>query len=186
MLWLFAGIGAAILASSAGQADSGFSLKEHGYYLINFIVFAWIMYYLSAPKIKEWLKQRSEDMKTKLQTAQRLKNEAEKQLREAERKIQNLEREKKELIARFDKELEKIKADAQRRLEESSKRIQIAFEESIRSERKRITRQLRAELASIAIDKAQQMLEQEQVRVCQDRLVKDFIEGIEQTKRTLS
>ena len=86
-------VAAASTSALAGGNGHGFSFTVEGFYIIDFVIFVFLLWWLLKGPAKRFLEGRHDRIKAELETATRLKEEAEAKLAEVERMLGGLERE---------------------------------------------------------------------------------------------
>lgn len=150
--------------------------------LLNFAVFAWVIYRFGKKPVQESLVKRKETILRDIETAQKMREEAEQRLREYEDKL-----------AHIDQEIERIRADFREQGERDRKRIQLEAEEKrermlkdaqflIEQESKQIRTTLLRETVEAAVQAAEQVLRSRISNEDQDRLADQFLKQIATAK----
>lgn len=75
------------------------SLKMEIFRIINFLIFAWLLYKFAGNAIKNYFKERRENIARSIEEAKKSREEAEKRYNEAKAKVANLEKEVQAIIA---------------------------------------------------------------------------------------
>lgn len=150
--------------------------------LINFAVFAGLMYWKAGPALSKYLANRHESIKGALEEAARLQEQAKEKMAEYSARIADADAEVNALIAqiRKDAELERenIVADAKRQAE----RMKTEAEASIENEFIRARRQLEAEVIGKAAEVAERLLGEKASAADHSALFANFITDIKSAK----
>jgi F-type H+-transporting ATPase subunit b len=188
-LWLTAllALGLCLMAWSYGFAAEGGEAAAHDggqgldllYRFINFALLVIILFVVvSKTPIKDFFSSRREEIKRRLEELERDRKASEDRLRELEMKLSESERQRDELIAQYKAEglaeKEKIVAAAKVKAQEILEQADLAIKREIEAAKQR----LRSEVAEVATQKAQQILQKEIRETDQDRLVDDFVERV--------
>jgi F-type H+-transporting ATPase subunit b len=181
LLFLLCGV-----ALSAGEhvggheaADRSGDLKDLLYRFINFALLVIILFWaLKKVGIREFFATRSAEIRQRLEDLKKEKEEAQEKYRELERELREFGEERQEIIEAFKKqglaEKEKILAEAKERV----KQIIDQAELTIQQETQKASDRLKAEMVSLAADKAQQIISGEITDQDQDHLVDEFLERV--------
>jgi len=146
------------LAGAEGEHHRGFSLKEHGFYIANFILFIAMFVWFARKPIREMLKARSEAFASRLNDA-RVKYEAtQASLTEAKARVDMMEMEAAALLQRLGKEGQRLKETICARAEEESEKIRKAAETALINDRTRMEQRFQAEVALESLELAEQQL----------------------------
>jgi F-type H+-transporting ATPase subunit b len=180
-LLLFCGV-----AFSAGESDGGHGgadrsadLKDLFYRFINFALLAIILFWaLKKVGIKAFFTTRSEEISQRLEDLKKGKEEAEKKYQAIEKELKAFGQERQNIIDQFRKEglaeKEKILAEARERVEQIIQQGEL----SIQQEMQAAKNQLKAEVFSLAAEKAQELISNEITEKDQENLVDEFIERV--------
>jgi F-type H+-transporting ATPase subunit b len=171
-----------VAAGSGGEApgyDHSGDLKDLIYRFINFALLVIILFVvLKKAGVKQFFTSRSEDIKRKLEELKNAKEEAERKDRDLEQRLQEWERKRKDLIEQFKEEglaeKERILAEA----EERAKQILEQAEATIQQEMQAASERLKAEVVTLATQRAEAIMAREITEKDQDNLVNDFIERV--------
>ena len=150
-----------------------------GFALLNFVVFAAIMYRLAAKPLKEFVRDRHLTIKKDLDEAAQLHREAEARLREYEAKIGGLDAEIETLLRQVRAEAETEKARIVAGAEAQAKLLQLDAQAQIAAEVERVRRELRAEAVSAAMAVAESLVKQRAGEADQVKLTERFVADLE-------
>jgi len=133
----------AIVFASEGEAHEGTDIMARS---VNFIIFAGILYYLIADKIKAFFKGRTNQIASQLTNIQEQLNSAKKAKEDALSGVKEADEKAKELVELAQKEAvlleEKIAKDAQSEISHLEK----AFEERMQIEEKKMSKEVVSEV----------------------------------------
>ena len=158
-----------------------FTLTIHGYYIIDFVVFAAILVYFGRKPIAAMLDARYKQVVADIEEARALRESAQARFDEYKARLEHLEDELATMLADVRKgtrsEVTRILADARTTSE------RIAAEESARlsQEAKRIREQLAEHAASLALQFAEEELRRELTPDVQQRLVARTLDELDQS-----
>tara|TARA_R110002110_G_scaffold376568_2_gene586834 strand:+ start:347309 stop:347872 length:564 start_codon:yes stop_codon:yes gene_type:complete len=151
------------LVASAGPAlaadeQASFFEKPETWVLIAFIIFVVAMYRPASKAINAKLDGRTEAIKTELDEAQRLREEAQHTLAEYQRKQRDALAEAEGIVAEAREEAKRIEVNLQARTEDTLKRREQQALDMIAAAEARAVADVRALAADIAIDATRRIL----------------------------
>lgn len=124
--------------------------------LIGLILFLALMIYIKIPgKIAEGLDKRSDDIRTELEEARRLREEAQALLAEYQRKQREAEREAEDIISQAQREAKAMAAEAKAKLETYVTRRQKQAEDKIAQAEAQAIQDVRTRSVDVAIQAAE-------------------------------
>jgi F-type H+-transporting ATPase subunit b len=188
-LWVaaFLSLGLCIFLWSYGFASGGGEGAAHGggqgldllYRFINFALLVIILFVVvRKTPVKDFFSSRREEIKRRIEELEKDRKASEDRYRALERKLNESEKQRDELIAQYKAEglaeKEKIVAAAKIKAQEILKQADLAINREIEAAKQR----LRNEVAEVATQKARQILQKEIRENDQDRLVDDFVERV--------
>lgn len=175
--------GAAVYASGGGEGhvspeEQKKSLIDFGYRLLNFSILAGFLWWMSAKKIKEFFAGRRADIKTSLDQALTAKEDAEKKFKEYAAKLEKATEEidgiaemiKVQGLAEKDKLLEEAKKAAVKLEEDTKARMEQEFSNA--------RNQLRAEVAQLSVQMAEELLKRNITITDHEYMVKDYLDKV--------
>jgi F-type H+-transporting ATPase subunit b len=146
---------------------------------INFAIVAVAIYWLFAVKFRTWFRGNAETISSAITKATAAKNEADRQLREAETKLANLQKEVEELRALADREsaaeVERIRKATQLEAQKVSVAAKLEIEAAERAARL----ELKALAAKLAVDGAESLLAKQLTPQAQESLVSAFVKSLD-------
>ena len=165
-------------AFAGGSGDPG-DMNAIAFHAINFFLLIGLLTFLLRNKIKDALAGRAARIRSEIDTSNRLRKEAQQRFEDLESRLDG-----------FERELEKMKTDAQSeaqseqdailaRAEEDASRIAEAAQRSIRDETDRARQVLRREVAELSVGLAREKLSASVTSDDQDRLAGDFIDTVQ-------
>ncbi len=119
-------------AVAMAQEESGVA-PHMMWRIIDFIIFAAIIYYFLRKPIADFFRQRRESIKEAFEEAERLMEEAERLLKEAEEKLERLDDEIEHILKTFRSMAESEKEEILKEMREALERIGESIEEEKRS-----------------------------------------------------
>lgn len=124
--------------------------------LIGLILFLALMIYIKVPgKIAEGLDKRSDDIRTELEEARRLREEAQALLAEYQRKQREAEREAEDIVSQAQREAKAMAAEAKAKLEAYVTRRQKQAEDKIALAEAQAVQDVRTRSVDVAIQAAE-------------------------------
>jgi F0F1-type ATP synthase membrane subunit b/b' len=157
----------------------GFSLKEHGFYLLNFILFVWLLVRFGRAPLSRALNDRADRIEKRMKEAAGEFETASGRLETARRKQAGLAEERAAMLRRMEEEGQRLSESVARRVDTEKARITSSTKLAFENEKARLEKALQAEIAAAALDKAENDLEGQWRRLEHARLVREFVAGIE-------
>lgn len=152
--------------------------------LVGLILFFALLWYLKVPgMITGGLDKRADDIRTELDEARKLREEAQALLAEYQRKRHEAESEAEAIVAEANAEAERMTAEANKALEEMIARRSKAAEDKIAQAESQAVAEVRAKAADIAVDAARTIL----TAKVKDKVADDLLaRSIDQVKTHLN
>jgi F-type H+-transporting ATPase subunit b len=145
---------------------------------VNFFVLVGVLVKFAGKPLKDYLINRHQTIKDKLEEAERLLREAEALRVEYEKKIAKLDEEvdafKKAVIAEAEKEKKKILDDAAKYTSKIKEQARLTYEQ----EAKEVVDKIREEIARQTIEKAEKIVMGKLTKDDHNRMVDEFIEKL--------
>jgi F-type H+-transporting ATPase subunit b len=171
------------LAASAHAAEGGGSSATEKaneiFKWINFAILAAVLAWLFAKKLPAWFRGNADTISSAITKATAAREEAERQVREAETKLARLEQEIAALRATAQREAaeegERIRALAQ----SDAKKVGLAAQAEIEAAERAARIELKALAASLAVDGAESLLAKQLTPAAQETLVDTFVKSLE-------
>jgi F-type H+-transporting ATPase subunit b len=171
------------ITSSAHAAEEGGSAATERanefFKWINFAIVAAALIWLFAKKLPGWFRGNADTISSAITKATAAKEEAERQVREAETKLANLKQEIASLQATAKKEAaaegERIRALAQ----SDAKKVGIVAQAEIEAAERAARTELKALAASLAVDGAESLLAKQLTPAAQESLMDSFVKSLE-------
>lgn len=166
-------------ALASGDAHGGGSqLIDLGWRVLNFIVFAAILYFAAAKPIKNFLNGRIEGIRKDLSDAEKGKEDAEKKLKDYMDRLASLEGEIQEIQDTLKKEGEVERDRIIEAANEAAEKIKQQAVFSANQEMKRAVASIREEVADAAVSLAEKMLVKDLKKDDQKKLVNEYLQGL--------
>lgn len=148
------------LALFASDADVQTDILER---TVNFFIFAAIIYYLLADKVKTFFTGRTKSIQAELDKVQDLMKESEKRVHDAKQEIENAKKIADELISSANNDIEAIKRKVEVAVEKDIAALSRSFDEKTELDR----RKLKREVVQSVLD---QLLSDENIDLSQEDL----------------
>jgi F-type H+-transporting ATPase subunit b len=146
---------------------------------INFALVATVLVWLFAKKLPPWFRGNANKISSAITKATAAREEAERQVREAEAKLANLKQEIAALQAtaklEAEQEGERLRALAQ----SDAKKVGVAAQAEIEAAERAARLELKALAASLAVDGAETLLAKQLTPSAQESLVDSFVKSLE-------
>ena len=170
-------------ASEEGGHEGG-SWSEFFWRVVNFAILAAILYWLLAKGARDFFTKRRESIKQTLEEAKKKKEEAEKRYKEFSEKLALLEEEAEKITSELIEEGKKEKEIIISAAGETAKKIMEQAEVTASHEIKKAIKELREEAASLIIRLAEESIKKEINKGDQERLIKDYIDKLDNIEGT--
>jgi len=173
------------LAGGGGGGEGGHagghgaSLKEHGYYLINFLVFLGLLYVLAGDSIKTAIRERSRSVGKEILEAGAALDVARGREEEAKTALDGMPARADEIQKTFAAEGARLAETIKGRTETEAVKIRNASKATAEAERTSMRRTLSRELAEKTLNEAEKLIEARKATMKQDQLFEGFIAGLE-------
>jgi F-type H+-transporting ATPase subunit b len=151
-----------------------------GFALVNFGIFAFIMYRIGGKPLKNFIAQRHDSIKKDLEEASRLRKEAEAQLAEYQRKVAGVDAEIDALVKGIQKEAETEKERILAAAQAQAERLKADAEKQIGAEIARARLELRRGVIEAAIAAADAMLKKQIGADDQRKMAERYVGELEQ------
>ena len=179
LLFLFCLVAAPVMAAEGGETAPENTPLGWTFRIINFAIVLFGFGYLLLKKAPAFFRGRAERIVSAITEARQIKEQAERQLREAKQKLARLDQEVAALRTAAQQdgaaEAERIRAGAR----EEAAKIGRAAEAEIDAADRAARIELRAEAARLAVEKAEAVIRGRMNPEAQARLVRAFVENLE-------
>lgn len=145
-------------AFAAGGGGHGFALKEHGFYVLNFLIFVGIFVVFARKPLLKGLADRAESFARRLDEARKLHEATQAQLGEARDKVAGLDAERVAVLQRMEAEAVRQKEAIAEKTVSESEKIRAGAKNALENEKSRLERQVQADLALASLDRAEEQL----------------------------
>jgi F-type H+-transporting ATPase subunit b len=185
--WLFvtSAVGALFfcVVLSAHAAEEGRGSATDGwneiFKWINFAIVAAVLIWLFRKKLPVWFRGNADKINSAITKATAAKEEAERQVREAEAKLANLKQEIAALQATAKREAAEESERLRALAESDAKKVGIAAQAEIDAAERAARMELKALAASLAVDGAESLLAKQLTPAAQESLVDTFVKSLE-------
>jgi len=173
-----------VLASSAGNGegaashDGGDKLMDLLARFINFAVLAGVMIFLLRKPIKNFFSGRSEQIRKDFEELDVRKIQAQEQLQQIRKKLDEIEQERDNIIAQFVKEGEAEKKKIIDNAKAVSERIEEQAQLTIQQEIQKAKDGLKEEISELATRMAEEIISKNIQPDDEDRLIKEYIQKV--------
>ena len=165
------------LASSDAHGG-GSQIVDLGWRVLNFLIFAAILYFAAAKPIRNFLGGRIEGIRKELGEAEKGKEAAEKKLQEYMKRLAGLEGEIQEIQDTLKKEGEVERDRIIEAAQEAAEKIKKQAAFSANQEMKKAIASIRGEVADAAVALAEKMLVKDLKKEDQKKLVSEYLQGL--------
>jgi F-type H+-transporting ATPase subunit b len=160
------------------MTSGGGSWLEWVWKIINFVVLAGIIIKFAGKPLKEYLLNRHNKVKEKIEEAERLYKDAGDLKKEYEAKLAQLEEEistyKKKVVEETEKEKDKMLEEARFLASKIQEQARLNYEQELKEVKGRI----REEITRLALDRAEKIVMEKLSKNDNDRIVEEFIEKL--------
>lgn len=148
------------LALFASSGETNYDIVER---TVNFLIFAAIIYYLLADKLKSYFADRTASIQSELDKVQEMVKESEKKVADAKLEVENAKKVAEELVASANNDVESIKAKIEAAVEQEIAYLDRSFNEKTELETKKIKRE-------VVQNVLEELLSSENIELSQDEL----------------
>ena len=166
-----------VLASDASHGG-GNQLVDLGWRVLNFLIFAAILYFAAAKPIRGFLAGRIDDIRKELGDAEKSKEAAEKRLADHLKRVDNLEAEVKELCETLRREGEVERERIIEAAHEAADKIKAQAGFSAEQELNKAISLIKKETADAAVSLAEKILKKDIKKEDQKKLVSEYLESL--------
>ena len=164
---------------SLANASGGFVLKEHGFYILDFVVLFLLLAHFIKKPAKDFLLQRYETVKQEMSDAMALKAQAEERVQRYEGLLSSLDSEISKLREDFKQDGTRIEADIQEQGELSAERARQDSTRSLARDTAQMKTSIESDLAMRALDRAEVLINEQMNEATQKALIEAFIRDLE-------
>ncbi|WP_027181525.1 F0F1 ATP synthase subunit B [Oleidesulfovibrio alaskensis] len=167
-----------VALAAGGEAASGehhYDWTNLGFRLANFAIFIAIIYYAAGKKLIAFFGGRRKGIEQELNDLETRKTDAKKQLGDVEKRIADLENERKAIIAEYQAQGEALKAAIISKAETSARQIVEQAKKSAENEVKYAKDAMREELADMIVDATEKLLKERLDGNEQEKLIDKYL-----------
>ncbi|MCF8039345.1 MAG: F0F1 ATP synthase subunit B [Desulfohalobiaceae bacterium] len=180
IIWLITGVSlllaaGAWAAENGGEASSAAAWKDFGWRVLNFVLFAAIIYKLAGKKIKEFFSGRRQQISSELDDLESRKSKAKSKLSEVEKSISDMESKRQEIIDQAKKQGESLRQGIIAKAEEDAEKIKKQARMKAEQERRQTMDALRSEMADEIVDSAEKMIKEKLGKKDQEKLIDNYL-----------
>jgi F-type H+-transporting ATPase subunit b len=184
LLVLFAvGIALNVVFGNTGGHAHGFNINEHGFYILDFVVFILLIGYFVKKPAKAFLENRHETVRTEMDNAGKVLEEAQARLSQYEGQLKELGTEAKQLDEDFRAAGERDKSQLESETEATVAKIKRDLETRLYQETARIRDELQKKVCTDALELAEEKIRSSMDKSTQRRLVKQYIGDLQQIEK---
>ena len=171
----------AISSVAFANAEGGHALftaenvKDYGLRILNFLIFAWLLYKFAGAKVKDFFVGRRDGIKQELDDLQARQAEAEKKLKDVEASIANMAQEKQQILDDAKAQGETIKAAIIEKAKNDAEALTEQAKRTASNEAQAAINTIRAEMAEMVIEAAEKIVAEKLSAEDHDKLVDDYL-----------
>lgn len=170
----------ALSAHAAEEGGSAAAERANEFFKwINFAIVAAVLVWLFAKKLPPWFRGNADRISSAITKATAAKEEAERQVREAETKLVNLKQEIAALQATAQREAAEEGERIRTLTQSDAKKVGIAAQAEIEAAERAARLELKALAAALAVDGAESLLAKQLTPSAQETLVDTFVKSLE-------
>lgn len=159
--------------------EGGFRFTVEGFYIIDFVLLVALLWAVTKGPIKKFFLQRHEAVKHEMETATRLRQEAEAKLAELDKVMSGLEGEIAQIRDQFRADGEREKARILAAAEGDANKIRESAKKTIEQEMAKLREQLEAELVKSVMESAEAKVRQRLDQATQKKLATSYVDALE-------
>ncbi len=161
-----------------GEAEPKGWIATDTYKVMNFAVLAIALFFILKKPLSQALNARITGIKEELESLEKRKQEAEKQLEEYNQKLAQLDGEAEKLIQEYVRQGEEAKVRIINEAQSTAEKLEEQAKRHIEQEFKHAKNQLQAEVLQEALAKAEEIIKTKISSEDQDRLVDEYLEKV--------
>jgi len=167
----------ATVAWASGE-EGGFPVNDMSEAIVNFVVFAFLLYYFLKKPVGQFFKERSQRIGREMEEAGRLRREAQALLDEYSAKLDSFEKEKDEILEGYRREGARERDDILAAARVHAERLKEDSAKTIEFEIKAAREALKGRMVEAAVDLAREHVQSKLDKKATNRLVDDYIGAI--------
>lgn len=177
-LMVFAIVPGAVYAAGGDHGHGHGIPSVVGLQVINFLLYAALLFYVLRKPVREFFKSRAENYKQALLKAEHAREEAEKKKREIQEQLTTLENTSESSIMNARKEAAALMEKIQHEAQEFAQKLKFEANQTVAIELEKAKMELRRELLDQAVAMAENMLKDKMVENDQKRLQTEFVDKV--------
>lgn len=151
------------------------NVKDYGLRILNFLIFAWLLYKFAGAKVKDFFVGRRDGIKQELDDLQARQAEAEKKLKDVEASIANMAQEKQKILDDAKAQGETIKAAIIEKAKKDAEALTEQAKRTASNEAQAAIKTIRAEMADMVVEAAEKIVAEKLSAEDHDKLVDDYL-----------
>ncbi len=167
-------------SETAGEAHEAVNVKMELFRIINFLIFAVLLYKFAGKPVINFFKTRKEGIDRAIREAEEARKVAEQRYQEAMKRVENADKEIKEILEHAKKErdeqIELIRKETEMMIERIKEQSKAAADLEI----KRAKIELQKEAVDLAVNLAEGLLKEKLTPEDQKRLIQDYITKVKE------
>lgn len=171
----------AISSVALASAEGGHALftadnvKDYGLRILNFVIFAWLIYKFAGAKVKDFFVGRRDGIKQELDDLQSRQAEAQKKLQDVESSIANMAQEKQQILEDAKAQGETLKAAIIEKAKKDAEALTEQAKRTASNEAQAAIDTIRAEMADMVVEAAEKIVAEKLSAQDHDKLVDDYL-----------
>ncbi|WP_239057852.1 F0F1 ATP synthase subunit B [Pseudodesulfovibrio sp. JC047] len=164
--------------ASAAEGHALFTadnVKDYGLRILNFVIFAFLLYKFGGAKIKDFFMGRRDGIKQDLDDLQTRQADAEKKLTDVESSIANMAQEKQQILDDAKAQGEAIKAAIIAKAEKDAQALTEQAKRTASNEAQAAIETIRAEMADMVVEAAEKIVAEKLSAEDHEKLVDDYL-----------
>jgi F-type H+-transporting ATPase subunit b len=165
----------AFASAEGGAVFTADNVKNYGLRILNFVIFAFLLYKFAGAKVKDFFVGRRDGIKQDLDDLQARQAEAEKKLKDVEASIANMAQEKQQILDDAKAQGENIKAAIIEKAKRDAEALTEQAQRTASNEAQAAIDTIRGEMAEMVIEAAQKIVAEKLSAEDHDKLVDDYL-----------
>lgn len=180
IIWLLTTVSVLLAVSvwateSGGEASSAAAWKDFGWRVLNFVLFAAIVYKLAGKKIRDFFSGRRQQISSELDDLQNRKSKAQSKLNDVEKSIQDMESKRKEILDQAQKQGESLQRGIIEKAHQDAEKITNQARVKAEQEMRQTMDRMKAELADQIIGSAETLIKEKLSKQEQEKLIDNYL-----------
>lgn len=166
---------AALLAAPEALASGGFVMKEHGFYIVDFVVLVGILWYYGRGPAKRFLADRRAGVEREINDAAGVKSAAEARLAKYAAHLDGFDAERMALREDFARDGERERQRLKAATKAALARLEADVERTVAQEARQVDKDLQSAVAARALELAEARVREQLTPATQRRLIKQYL-----------